>query len=52
MLAESPECCQAEIKNDEIGHTLAESLECCQAEIKNIKVVICLQNLLSAASLK
>ena len=31
---------------------LAASLECCQAEIKNMKVVICLQSLLSAARLK
>ena len=32
---------------------LAESLESCEAEInKNMKVVICLQNLLSAARLK
>ena len=35
-----------------ICHMLAASLECCQAEIKNMKVVICLQNLLSAARLK
>ena len=34
------------------GHRLAESIECCQAEIKNMTVVICLQNLLSAARLK
>ena len=52
MLAESLECCQAELKKHEIGHILAESLECCQAEIKSMKVVICLQNLLSVARLK
>ena len=29
---------------------LAEFLECCQAEIKNMKVIVCVQHLLSAAS--
>ena len=52
MLAESLECCQAEIKKHESWHMLAESLEHCQAEMKYMQVVVCLQNLLSAARLK
>ena len=52
MLAESLEWCQADIKKHQIAHMLAESLEWCQADIKNIRLVRCLQNLLSAARLK
>ena len=51
MLAESLECCQADLKNIKWVICLQNLLSGARVTLKNITIAICLQNILSAARL-